>query len=488
MEKTPTQRGVYARQTIPKGLAFPIAGYTLTRIDALERMEGIPSLHPFWQKGLLPTIKQTEIAVKSSHVYTYKLGPLKGLTIDGKPQGEEEAALNGLGITMMINEPSPGRSPNCIITQDLFLITRDLKKGTELLAHYNNDVATIRWALKYRVDARAGDYQWDKDADFKFPTPTDRHNSIVSCLKAGKQTIPHNHQNHPRKDPSHPKPTPLGLPNPQNHCFLNALIQMMYSSQALQRTLVSHTKSVNVQPTIQHLVNIIQELTNNNYEQLIPAYNNFRATLPKNEQGKYQCDPYTTYNNHIGCHLPPSLLHTQVTDTCDNKKCNHSSTKMETFNPIVPARTEDTCLQNRLGSNLHNTIIGDIKMKCPACSPKQNVPFTRTLKSTGTPPPFLLIQIPRTYMTMTNGAITSGRHQGRVTCPAQITIETGTTQIHYRRKAIILHVKTPKLAFPYNLDTWQTIDKGHYFTIRDEHPPLPSSMTPKSTGMRNLTS
>ena len=60
--------------------------------------------------------------------------------------------------------------------------------------------------------------------------------------------------------------------------------------------------------------------------------------------------------------------------------------------------------------------------------------------------------------------------QGRVTCPAQITIETGTTQIHYRRKAIILHVKTPKLAFPYNLDTWQTIDKGHYFTIRDEHP------------------
>ena len=472
MEKTPTQRGVYASQKIPKGLAFPIAGYILTRIDALERMEGIQSLHPSWQKGLLPTPKQTEIATKSSHVYTYRLGPLKGLTIDGKPQGEEEAALNGLGITMMINEPSPGRSPNCIIHQDLFLVTKDLKEGTELLAHYNNDVNTIRWALNYKVDAKAADYQWDKDVNFNSPTPTDRHNSIVSCLKAGKQLIPKDHQNYPRKDLSHPRPIPLGLPNPQNHCFLNALIQLIYSSQALQNILVSHTKTTNTQPIIQRLVNIMQELTNNNQEQLTTAYNKFRTTLPTSEQGKYQCDPYTIYHKHISHHLPTTPLHTQVTDTCDNKKCNHSSTKKEPFNPIVLARKEDECLQNRLKNSLHSTTVGDIKMRCTTCSPNQDVPFTRTLKSTGTPPPFLLIQIPRTHMSMTKGAITSGRHQGRVTCPAQITIDIGSTRAYYRRKAVILHVKTPKLTVPYNLDTWQTIDKGHYLTIRDEHPSL----------------
>ena len=150
--------GVFAHSTITAGLAIPVLGRPL------------------------PPSEFTETSNSSLGAYTFlpsKAGAGHHYPIDGSPDAPGIPGCNGLAIALMLNEPDPGTTPNCIFklsatgTIAFVIVISRINQGEQLTVSYSRDYDSIRPMLNY------------ESSDLEAPA----HNLHVSTLSAHTEQV-----------------------------------------------------------------------------------------------------------------------------------------------------------------------------------------------------------------------------------------------------------------------------------------------------------
>ena len=483
MKQHPLERETYAKLDLKPGIMIPILGPIISDKTLATIQPALDKLLADCNANNTPTRNQIEVANRSSHYYTYQSTVHKH-TVDGKPTQGETTTLKGLGVAMMINEPSKGQKPNCIFFRDHVLVTSPIKTGNPLLIYYGKHHKIIRWANNYSIEDSVIDHDHHRNTKFLID-PILLKNSIEKNLTLTQTVIDSTtkRQKLTNNPPQQQKPTTIGIPNPSNHCFLISTIQLCYSSSALKLQLA--IAQTNKDGPIKHLHNILTAIDSGDPAAVTNLYTTFRNSLPTKYNGNRQQDLHEIFMTFINPELGPNPITHTFQDTCLNPSCgggfvppfSYCSTGAYDLLLQCPHSPMDksVTLMDLINKSITRNEVYD--RLCPQCQ-LQTGTFSRTITSKGNAPHYMLYYINR--LTPVYNTLTKHYHitksQSEVTCPLHLPLLIDGVTYHYTRKAAIVHTRPGLLTPPYDLEFDPPITGGHYITLRD---------TPTSTTILN---